>query len=70
MANAHATEAWDHTAAILALTFNVNRSAKAKAVKAEDFHPYRQRRIEKMTVEHLHSLKGFFAAEENPKVSP
>ncbi|HBJ34224.1 MAG TPA: hypothetical protein DDZ51_05550 [Planctomycetaceae bacterium] len=68
MANAHATEAWDHTAAILALTFNVNRGPKSKSVSAADFHPYRQRKRPKMTVETLHAMKGMFEPEK-PEVS-
>lgn len=62
MAQAHATEAWDHTAAILSLTFNVHRGSKSKAARVEDFHPYRVRRRKAMTVADLHSLKSLFPA--------
>jgi len=64
MANAFATEAWDHTSAVLALTYNVNRGPRSKAVTSADFHPYRQRKRPKLTVEGLHSLKSLFEPEK------
>ncbi len=70
MAHAHATEAWDHTAAMLSLTFNVNRGSKSKAAKVEDFHPYRKRRPKRMTVAELHSLKSLFPAARRAKAKP
>jgi|GEM_PF-2491656 len=42
-ANAKRTEQWDHTAAVLALIYNVNTDRKTPKVRPEDFHPLRER---------------------------
>ena len=40
--NLSQTMRWDHTAALLSMTFNLNRGAKTKPARMEDFHPYRK----------------------------
>ncbi len=44
MAKERCAESWDHTAALLALTINMNRKKGAKAVAAVDFNPYRHQK--------------------------
>jgi hypothetical protein len=61
-AEANASAAWDHTASVLTLLFNVNRGSKTKAAKIEDFHPFRKKAAPAMTVEQLHSLRPVFEA--------
>jgi hypothetical protein len=61
-AEAHASAAWDHTASVLTLLYNVNRGSKTKPARIEDFHPYRKRAPKAMTVSQLHSLKPMFEA--------
>jgi len=35
-------EAWWHTAALLAMLYNINRARGVRALDAKDFHPYFQ----------------------------
>lgn len=39
MAEGRQREAWNHTAQLLALIYNVNRDPKGSALKPVDFHP-------------------------------
>ena len=39
MAEARRRDAWDHTASLLALTYNANRGKNQRARKPNDFHP-------------------------------
>ena len=46
MAEARASQAWDHTSMVLALLYNVNRDPKrSRAMRVEDVHPYMRRRL-------------------------
>jgi len=47
MVNAKCREAWDHTAALLALSINQNRKKSSHAVSASDLNPYRCKKREK-----------------------
>ena len=53
MADARATAAWNRTAAVLAMLFNVNRDPKkSPALKPRDFHPmlHRQEKLPKVGI--------------------
>lgn len=62
MAEANASAAWDHTASVLCMLFNANRGPKSKPARFEDFHPYRKRKREAMTVDQLRALKPLIEA--------
>lgn len=50
--------AWDHTAALQALIYNVNRGKSSRELKPIDFHPYYQQR-KRITVP-MSELAQFF----------
>lgn len=55
---------------MLALTYNVNRGPKSKAMRIEDFHPHRTRRRPAMTGDQLHALRPMFAEPKPRPKSP
>jgi len=51
MAEAREKAAWNHTSALMALTFNMWRDPKkTRAREARDFHPYTARRKEGVSI--------------------
>ena len=58
---------WNHTAAIMALTCNVNRTSKSRSYEVADFHPLMQRQrgtvINKSSIS---MLKAFVPKENLP----
>ena len=71
MVKGRCTEAWDHTAALLALSINQNRKKSSQAVKAEDLNPYRCRQKEKPkiklnTKDSMKLLKSVFIDHKVP----
>jgi hypothetical protein len=64
MAEARNRVAWEHTASVLAMLFNINRDPKrARERTARDFNPYYRRRQTKgipLTADTLHMLKTVF----------
>ena len=59
-AEGRSTDAWDHTAPLLALLFNANRGKGVQPLTVEDIHPYRKKVRKRLTRESLRALKPLF----------
>ncbi len=65
MADGHGEDAWNRTAALLSLTFNMNRDSKKERARYPDFfNPYAKKKTSIQVVECLGDIKHFFVSPD------
>lgn len=71
MAEGRSREAWNHTAAVLAMLANCHRDPKkSRAFEPEDFHPHEPRQrgpAIRVTQENITDMKAEFVGLEDPQ---
>ena len=71
MAEGRSREAWNHTAAVLALLANCHRDPKkSKPFQPDDFNPHEQRKrgpAIRVTKENITEMRAEFVGPEDPQ---
>ena len=70
MAEGRGEDCWNHTASLLAQTYNINRPKGKAALNPDQLNPYRaakEKKKQRLTTEKLMALKPLFVQENHGK---